>query len=591
MRSISRIFLLIIIGYISLQAEVPGKAQWATVFEKSGFLRTARYEETMAYFRKLEKASPYVTMRSFGKSPQGRDLYYLVISKEKTFTSAAARKTGKPILCINNGIHSGEIEGKDACMILLREMLVTKEKAALLDKITLLVIPIFSVDGHERFSAGNRINQNGPEEMGWRTTAQNLNLNRDWIKADAPEMQAMLRLMSEWLPDYFIDTHTTDGADFQYTANYGLEKFQNMYAPTANLIRTELIPHLVQSMAKDGYLIAPYAWFREEDYKKGISDFPGTPRFSTGYFAAQNRIALLVETHMLKPYKDRVFATKSMIEGSIQFIANNAKRILALNVEADRNEVQLLQAHKEYLPLQYKITDQGRDFTFHAIGYEKVMSDISGTIKTVYTGRKADDTITYYDKARVTDSVSAPYGYIIPAEWSILADRLKLHGVKVQQVRKTVVAEVTRYKFSDVKFNERPYEGRHMVNFQTESYQEKVVIPAGSFFIPTGQRTIKVILHALEPRSPDSFIRWGFMNAIFEQKEYFENYVMERVAAEMLAKDSQLQEEFRKKLETDSVFKASPEQRLQFFYRKSVYWDKQLNVYPVLRLEIENKLL
>src|SRR5690606_39622609 len=206
---------------------------WTTKFERSDFLETARYNESINYFKQLADHSEYAELITFGVSPQGRDLKCIIVSKDKAFTPADAKKTGKPVILLINGIHSGEIEGKDASMILLREILITKEKDKMLDDVILLIVPIFNVDGHERAGKYNRINQNGPVEMGWRTTAQNLNLNRDWMKADAPEMKAMLKLFSAWLPDFFIDSHTTDGADYQYTITYSIETEQDVYEGTS----------------------------------------------------------------------------------------------------------------------------------------------------------------------------------------------------------------------------------------------------------------------------------------------------------------------------------------------------------------------
>lgn len=586
------VFLFLVTSLNILSAQQKIKPGWETEFEKSGYTRTQRYKETMEYFRKIEKASPYVRIIPFGKSPQGRDLYVVIISKDKAFTPGKAKKTGKPVFVINNGIHSGEIEGKDATMLLLREILITKEQQQLLDKITLLVIPVFSVDGHERFSANNRINQNGPVEMGWRTTAQNLNLNRDWVKADAPEMQAMLKLMTAWLPDYFIDCHTTDGADFQYAANYGLEKFQNMYQSSAAEITANLVPYLTKRCEEKGFYIAPYVGFKDGDFTKGITDWPGSPRFSTGYFAAQNRIALLIETHMLKPYKTRVFATKALLEASLEYVANNATKLINLNKIADEQSMRDFCISGKYFPLQFAM-NKTTSSSFFWRGYKHVTdsSIVSGGKKIVYTEEKSEAAVPYYNEATVTDSVQVPFAYIIPAEYAELANRLKLHGVHVRTTTREQKLTVSRYHFKEVKFNNSPYEGRHPVTASYTVSSDTIVVPAGCFIVETRQRTVRLIVTALEPKSPDSFVRWGFMNAIFEQKEYFEDYVMEKVALEMLDKDKVLTAEFYEKVKTDSVFAGNQGKRLNYFYERSPYYDKNLNLYPIFRVENKTNLL
>jgi murein tripeptide amidase MpaA len=243
--TILKVFLLSLVLLLAHQAIPQQEDQsWETVFEKSGFISTADYEETMNYFQSFADNSEFAEFHSFGISPQGRELKYLVVSKDKLFTSEELKAANKPLLLVINGIHSGEIEGKDASMILLREILITKEKEYLLDSMNIIVVPIFSVDGHERKSKYNRINQNGPEEMGWRTTAQNLNLNRDWMKADAPEMQAMLKLFNRYIPDFIIDTHTTNGADYQYTVTYSVEWSKNMYHQTADWLGEKFVPFI-----------------------------------------------------------------------------------------------------------------------------------------------------------------------------------------------------------------------------------------------------------------------------------------------------------------------------------------------------------
>ncbi|MBK6913415.1 MAG: hypothetical protein IPH11_07040 [Ignavibacteriales bacterium] len=218
--------------------------QWLTHFENSNFLESPNYSDTIKYFQKFEVESPYAKLLTIGISPQRREIKLLVISKGNEFTPEEAAKSSKAVVLIQNGIHPGEIEGKDACMLLLREILITKEKEYLLDNIILLIIPVFNVDGHERLSYYNRPNQNGPKEMGWRTTSQNLNLNRDYMKADTPEMRSWLKMFSAWLPDFMIDNHTTNGADYQYHVTYGIEKFQNVHPLLSTFVKKKYLPFL-----------------------------------------------------------------------------------------------------------------------------------------------------------------------------------------------------------------------------------------------------------------------------------------------------------------------------------------------------------
>jgi hypothetical protein len=493
----------------------------------------------------------------------------------------------KPIVFIINGIHSGEIEGKDASMILLREILFIKEKEYMLDSLNIIVVPIFSVDGHERKSKFNRINQNGPEEMGWRTTAQNLNLNRDWMKADAPEMQAMLKLFNQYLPDFVIDTHTTDGADYQYTVTYSVEWSENMFKQTADWLGKKFSPFLENRVEEKGFLIYPYVYLKNWDkgLDEGLIYWPSTPRFSSGYFALRNRPMLLVETHMLKPYKDRVFVTKAILETTMQFIFDNSTKLMELNREADEQTSKLYENGK-YLPITFSNTDKYEMMNFKGYEYSWDSSAVSGEQRLIYTDNKKDFTIRYYDDVIVSDSIKVAKGYYIPPEYSFLVDRLRLHGEEPSfLLSESSKVFVTRYKFKEVTFSETSYEGRQTVTFDYDTYVEEVNIPKGSYLFLTDQRSARVLTHLLEPKSADSFVQWGFMNQIFEQKEYYEDYVMEKLAEEMLANDPEIKKEFEEKLKTDEAFRNNHRARLDFFYERSPYPDKQLNVYPIFRIE------
>lgn len=570
------------------------QTNWTTVFESSGFISTSDYNQTMNYFQQLDEASGYADLFGFGRSPQGRDLNCLLVTKEdKTLIEQRIAEGKKPLeratVLIINGIHSGEIEGKDASMILLREILISKEKEYLLDSINILVVPIFNVDGHERRSEYNRINQNGPEEMGWRTTAQNYNLNRDWMKADSPEMQSMLVLVSTWNPDFIIDTHTTDGADYQYSVTYQVERFANIDPQTGYWLSQKFVPYLEKKVHEKGFLIFPYVSLKnwQAGLDSGITDWASSPRLSTGYFALRNRPSLLVETHMIKPYKERVYATKAVLETTFEFIKSNASELVELNQNADKNSVIEFFHKKIFLPVKFSLSEKFDEVLFKGYEYKKELSEISGKEKIVYTNIPKEIKVKFYREVAAADSIQIPDYYIIPAEWSPLVNRMVFHGIQYFKSDYDTALIVERYRFSNVKYAENSYEGRQRVSFDLEKFEEEVIIPAGSFIVPTNQRTIRIITHLLEPKCEDSFVQWGFMNQIFEQKEYFEEYVMEKIAEEMMNENPELKKEFQKKLAEDESFKNNPYERLNFFYKKSPYWDNNLNLYPVMRYTLK----
>jgi hypothetical protein len=568
--------------------------RWLTFYEKSKFLKTPDYSETIDYCKRLAQASPWIRYSSFGKTPQGRDLPLIIVSKEKAFTPSQALKTGKAIVLIQSGIHAGEIDGKDASLMLIRDMAVTKEKVSLLDHAIVLVVPIFNVDGHERISPYNRINQNGPAEMGWRVTAQNFNLNRDYMKADSPEMRAMLGLFSRWLPDLTIDCHVTDGLDFQYDVTYGVEVFPTIDESLANWNRRILIPWMVSGIEKKGHLLAPYILPREDrDLSKGLIAGPAPPRFSTSYAAIQNRPALLIETHMLKPYKTRVTATYDMLVTTLELMNLEYSNLRTLNLCADAAAVHLGPSGNSYLPLLCEPLKVYTPLEFKGLQTRREFSDISASERTIYTGEPVTTVVPYFDKVRVIDSVLVPEYYCIPPEWDEVLEVLAAHDIRMRRLSSPVTVDVEMYKLTEPKWQERPFEGRHQVKCTSALFTEKRTLPAGTIIVPTDQRTARVIVNLLEPRGPDSFLNWGFFDTIFEQKEYAEDYVLEKLAREMIKENPELEKKFYSKLASDSAFAKNPRARLNFFYQHSPYWDKTLGIYPIARVmgEIDKKVI
>ena len=573
-------------------SQTKNKSDWLTEYERSNCLRTPRYAETVAYCQRLAAACPWVRYTTFGTSPEGRGLPLVILSKEKAFDPGEALKTHKAIVLIQSGIHAGEIDGKDASLMLMRDIAITKERAALLDHAIILFVPIFNVDGHERFGKFNRINQNGPEEMGWRVTAQNLNLNRDYMKADAPEMRCMLNLFAEWLPDFYVDCHVTDGIDFQYDVTYSVELYQNLDPDIVAWLKQSYIPAMTADVQKSGHGIAPYISTREDkDLSKGFTAGPATPRFSTGYGAIQNRPTLLIETHMLKPYKARVGSTYEILASTLSIVNREYQNLRKLVLLADQKVAEV--PPTAYLPLRFETTGNSRPMEFKGVKSILEFSDISGSHRLVYSKEPADIVAPYFDEVRVTDSVLVPRYYFIPQAWERAVEVLKSHHVQMRSLSSSLTITVESYKFSNVRWQERPYEGRHPVTFSAEKISQERTFPEGTWVVPTSQRTGKVLMNLLEPNGPDSFVSWGFFDAIFEQKEYGEDYVLEKLAREMLDKDAGLKEEFAHRLAVDSVFAKSPSARLNFFYQRSPYWDSSVGMYPVARVmeEIPQRLL
>ncbi len=559
---------------------------WLTFAEQTDYRKTPRYAETVAYAQKLDEASDKIVYKSFGKSGEDRDLPLLIAANDKTFAPESARKKGKAVVLIQACIHAGESDGKDAGLALLRDIAITKTRADLLKDVVILFVPIYNVDGHENFNAYNRINQNGPDETGFRATSTNLNLNRDYMKADAPETRAFLKLWNEWKPDFFIDCHVTDGADFQYNVTYEYAHFQEVSPVIKNWMDEHFDGNVVPKVEKEGNLLTHYVEFAGRDVSKGVATFIATPRFATGYVPLRNRAGLLIETHMLKPYKSRVRGTYDILRYTIEEIGENKNSLLDANKKADEETIERGKTfdRKRQFPLRIETTDKSVPFAFKGIEYRIEESEISGAKRIIYGTKPLDITIPKFDEGKISVGVAPPLYYIIPPQWKNIIEVLQMHGIKFQRLTKPLKMEVESYSFSDVKFANTSFESRVTVNFKANPVKETREFPAGSIIIPTAQEAANVAIHLLEPNSTDSFVYWGFFNAIFEQKEYGEGYVLEKLAREMLTKNPELKKDFEEKLK-DEKFAKSPPARLNFFYERSPYFTNQrVGFYPVGRI-------
>jgi len=579
-----KIFIAVLILLnISLKSQ---SSYWTTYFEKSDFLETPSYQETIDFCEKLDSISPMIHYESFGVSPQGRNLPLMIIDKKGNKTVEAVKASGNIILMVQCGIHSGEIEGKDAMLMLLRDMAVYNKNVELLDHVTILWIPIFNVDGHERSSKYSRINQNGPEEMGWRATAQNLNLNRDYVKAEAPEMKAWLQLFNHWLPDFFIDSHTTDGADYQYVLTYGIEALGNLDQGLTDWETEKWVPFVTEKMNNAGFPIYPYVSFRNwHDPRSGIAYRAMSPRYSTSYLAAQNRPAVLIETHMLKPYKIRVESTEELIKLTMLLLNEDHQNFKKLITEADQYVLSETFSQQAF-PLEYRTDFSDSTLVeFKGVEYKIVESDLTGGDWFQYSKIPATFQIELFTKNVPSKTVKLPLAYIFPPQWLFAIEKLDLHGIHYFKIKKPETIEVNAYNFIGHNWQQQPFEGKHpMTELELEENTKEIIFPAGSIVVEMNQRTARLIPHLFEPKGPDSFVYWGYFDAIFEQKEYAESYVMESLARQMMEDDPSLKTAF------EEWKTANPEQvknqwaQLNWFFQQSPFWDQQKDKYPVCRI-------
>jgi hypothetical protein len=575
------------------------KSDLTTYYERSGYLETPGYFETIEFCRLLDETSAEITYTTFGRSSRGKDLPMLIIDKEGLVSPEAIKARGRLIVLIQACIHPGECEGKDAGLLLARNLIKNTGTAdnrapgkELLDNISIIFLPVFNVDGHERFGPYNRINQNGPKEMGWRTTAQNLNLNRDFLKADAPEMKAWLTMFNHWLPDFFIDTHTTDGADYQYLLTYAIEIFGNMDKELTRWCKENFIPVLQETMSKSGKPIFPYVGFRNwHDPRSGLISEAAPPMLSQGYTAMRNRPGLLIETHMLKPYRQRVNVTYDCILISLDILSREKDKYTELVSGADAFAASPAFL-REPFPLAFKTSMTDSIMTdFLGFEYSIEKSDLTGGDWFHYTDKPVTFSLPYFTTARPTRETQLPLAYIVPSEWQSVIERLRLHGIKMTQTESEINIPVKTTIFSNPKWQQNPYEGRHpLLNVDIEEKEQEITFPAGSVIVETSQPAARIIAHLLEPKGNGSLLYWGFFDAVFEQKEYGESYVIEKVAREMIAKDPKLGLAFEEKKKSDSNFAKSQWDMINWFYNRSAWADPKRMVYPVGKLDNDQVL-
>jgi hypothetical protein len=512
-------------------------------------------------------------------------MYVLAVSRSGALTPQAAHQKNLPVMLMQGGIHAGEIDGKDAGFLAVREMLNDEAAKGALKSFVLVFVPVFNVDGHERFGHWNRPNQVGPEEMGWRSTAQNYNLNRDYMKADAPEMQAMLRLLGQWDPVLYVDMHVTDGAEFQHDVSNTLEPV-SAGDPGLQPAGKALVKELNDKIAQQGSLPLDFYpdFVTEDNPASGFAVTTPEPRFSSGYWDLHNRFVLLLETHSWKDYPTRVRVTHNIIVALSQMMAQEGGHWQQEQHEADARALRL---GGQQVTLDYVNGPHVTTLDFRGYAYTREPSAISGSLVTHYDTSKPEVWhVPFKDVMVPKTQVKAPTGgYVIPAaQAGWMSEKLALHGIRFDRVLKAQSdAQLETFRANKVTYSKESFEGHTMVTFEGGWLPEKRAIPVGSLFVPIAQRNARVVVALLEPQAPDSFAAWGFFNTAFEAKEYMEPYVAEQVAREMLAKDPKLQAAFNEKLAKDRDFAASPQARLDFFYRLSPSWDERLNLYPVYR--------
>ncbi|WP_264563696.1 M14 family metallopeptidase [Flavobacterium sp. N3904] len=552
--------------------------KYDTFFEKGNGNQSATYQKTMDYYKILAHDFPTLQMQEMGLTDSGEPLHIITFNPDKNFNFEEIQKN-KAVLLINNGIHAGEPDGIDATMQLFRDLATGKVKAP---KNTVIVtIPIYNIGGALNRNSTTRVNQEGPEEYGFRGNARNYDLNRDMIKSDTRNTKSFVAIFHKINPDVFIDNHVSNGADYQYKLTYIMTQHNKLGTVLGDYLNTEMMPFIVTDLEKKNIKTTPYVNAFEETPDNGFVQFSDSPRYTTGYTSLFNTIGFVVETHMLKKYAERVKATYEYMLSTIAFTDTNYQKIKHLRL---KNEEQY--KPKSSYPIEWQI-DSTKITTFLFSGYEASFKKSEATKgqRLFYDRSKPyQKSIPYIKEYKSVKDVTIPESYIIPKGYWNVIELLKSNNCSFTQLKKDTIIEVESYKIADYKTSNTAYEG-HYPHRKTQviAKRENKAFAKGDYVFSTSQKAVKYLLETLEPEAIDSFFNWNFFDTILQQKEGYSEYVFEDLAAQLLKENPKLKYELDKKILEDSKFAKDSEAQLNWIYKHSVYYEKAHLQYPVYR--------
>ncbi|KAA3636998.1 MAG: hypothetical protein DWQ02_07405 [Bacteroidetes bacterium] len=546
---------------------------------------SSTYYETIKFYQKLDQGYESVKLLSYGSTDSGFPLHLAVLSQDGDFDPLSIRKKGKSIMMINNAIHPGESCGVEASMLLVRKYLQDQSLQKYLEDLVIIIIPMYNIGGALNRNSTTRANQNGPEAYGFRGNAKNLDLNRDFIKCDSRNALTFNEIFSEWQPDVFIDNHTSNGADYQYTFTLVPTQEDKVDPHIGHFMRETFLPYVFGEMKSRNWEVTPYVYARNTP-DEGIASFLDLPRFSSGYAALFNTISCMPETHMLKPFEDRVSSTLAFSESVIKFIYYEGERMKTVRKKAIENT-----KNKTDFELNWNL-DFTKSDTILFKGYEaKYKKSVISGLDRLYYDRSApyEKLIPWFRYYKPSLTVKKPDAYIIPEAYGRVLKRLKANGVVMERLEEDKKVEVEMYRIKD--FDTRnAYEGHYLHSkVQVEKVVHHWLFQKGDYIIRTDQATNRYILETLEPQAPDSWFAWNFFDGILQQKEYFSSYVFEDVAAEYLEQNPKIKEALEKKKQEDPEFAKSARRQLDFVYKRSPWHEPTYRLYPVGRvMDIEN---
>lgn len=550
-------------------------------FEKSNGLESATYFEAIDWYKNLDTFSDKILVKEMGMTDAGYPLHLVLISSDKKFDPAIWHQQKKAVILINNGIHPGEPDGIDASMLFVRDIAIGKIK--LPANTMLAFIPVYNIGGCLNRNSYSRANQNGPKEYGFRGNAQNLDLNRDFTKCDSREAKSFAQIF-QWLgPDILIDNHVSDGADYQHTFTLLTTQYDKLGADIGRWLKESFEPTLYKGMADKGWNICPYVNFETADVEKGMEMFYDPPRYSSGYAALFGTIGFVPETHMLKPYKDRVLSTYSFMQTVMEQAAAQCNNLLE-----QRGKIINELIKEKSFPLLWQVdSTKFSSVTFNGYQQGFKISGATGLQQMFYDHSKPfSKQVRFFDVFVPKNFVTKPTAYIIPQGWYSAIDLLKLNNVRMQQFKNDTIIDVEAYKIEDYKSYPRPYEKHHKnTGVKTYSIKQTIKFLKGDYIILMNQAANRYIMEMLEPTGDDSFFAWNFFDAILQQKEGYSDYRWDDIAAQVLKNNPELQTKLDEKRKADPKFAANASAQLDFIYKNSPYYEQGHNRYPVYRVQ------
>jgi len=573
-----KIFLLFIVVFICFSCE-DKTPNFTTFFETSNGTKTPTYHDVIEFYKQLADNYPQIHIQAIGETDSGEPLHLVTLNPDSNFNFESIRND-KRILLINNGIHPGESDGIDATMLLFRDLVQGKIKMP--KKVVLTTIPVYNIGGSLNRNSNTRTNQNGPDEYGFRGNARNFDLNRDFIKADSKNAKAFAKVFHLVKPDVFIDNHVSNGADYQYTLTHLFTQHNKLDGELGDYLHNTLQPKLEQQLADKNWDITPYVNVFNKVPEKGFSQFMDYPRYSTGYTTLFNSLGMMVETHMLKSYKQRVEGTYELMKTMVEIVNTESKNIKELRKEAFNKTYT-----NNLYPLDWKI-DTTKQTTLKFKGYkgEMMTSDVTGQPRLKYDRNQPfTKDVVYKNYFKPSTEVKIPKAYVIPKGWWPIIERLKMNNIEMKPLENDTIISIESYKIEQFETRKSPYEGHYQhYNTTVTSSLKNIMFKKGDILVKTNQYGMRYLMETLEPSAPDSFFNWNFFDTILQQKEGFSPYVWEDKALEFLNKNPKVKRQFDSIKSKNESFTNNWYEQLDWIHKQSPNYEKAHLQYPIYRV-------